>query len=334
MQDKVLIIAEAGVNHNGKLDLALRLCDAAKAAGADIVKFQTFDTENNVLPDCEMAEYQKSVGKFKSQWEMLKDLELSHEEFRKIKDHCDKIGIEFLSTPSEIGSLNFLISLGMNRIKVSSGEIMNLPLLRKIGSLKKEVILSTGMADLEEVKNALNVLVKAGTEKDNVTVLHCNTAYPTPMDDVNLRAMLTMRDSLKVNVGYSDHTLGIEVSIAAVAMGARVIEKHFTLDRNLQGPDHKASLESAELKAMVEAIRNIEKALGDGIKKPSASEIKNQRICRKTIVAAGRIKKGDVFSEENITVKRPELGISAIKWDDVIGAKAKKDFEKDESITL
>jgi N,N'-diacetyllegionaminate synthase len=334
MKNKVFIIAEAGVNHNGNLDLALKLCDIAKNAGADAVKFQTLNAELNVLKQCEMAEYQKKHVKTKSHWQMIKDLELSREEFRKIKERCDSIGIEFLSTPCVAEDLGFLIYLGMKRIKVSSGEITNVPLLSKIGKLKKEVILSTGMSELKEIKNAIDILVKSGTIKSKITALQCNSEYPTPMSDVNLKAMLTIRDAFNVKVGYSDHTIGIEVPIAAVAMGATIIEKHFTIDKNMPGPDHKASLEPLELKAMVTAIRNIEKALGSTIKKPTKSEIKNRKICRKTIVAVRSIRKGEIFTEENITVKRPQIGLSSIEWNKVLGKKANKNFIKDDPISL
>lgn len=335
MRDKVYIIAEAGVNHNGSFELAIQLCDMAKNTGVDAIKFQTFNTEINVMKDCGMAEYQISnVGKSISHWDMIKGLELTHMEFEKIKAYCDRINIEFLSTPSEKESLHFLLTLGMDKIKISSGEITNVPFLRSIGRLKKQVILSTGMSDLGEIEDALDVLTKAGTKREDVTILHCNSEYPTPMEDVNLRAMCTIKESLKVNVGYSDHTLGIEVPIAAVALGATIIEKHFTLSKTMEGPDHKASLEPNELKAMVKAIRNIEKALGNGIKKASVSEIKNINICRKGIVAAKNIKKGEVFSEDNLTVKRPMVGVSAVEWDIAIGKSACRDFMKDETIEL
>lgn len=335
MKNRVCIIAEAGVNHNGDIDLALKLCDAAKKAGADIIKFQTFCTELNVIPDCEMAAYQRSnLGPRQSQWEMLKALELSYDEFRRIKEYCDEINIEFLSTPSEEKSLDFILSLGTDKLKISSGEITNVPFLRRIGALKKKVILSTGMADLKEVENAIQLLVKSGTPKNDITVLQCNTEYPTPVEDVNLLAMFTIKKTFNVKVGYSDHTLGIEIPVAAAALGATIIEKHFTLKRDMEGPDHKASLEPAELEAMVRAIRNVELALGNGIKKPTPSELKNRKIARKTIVAARDIKKGEIFTEKNIRVKRPERGLSAIKWDKVIGKKAKKDFSIDEPVKI
>ena len=333
MKDNVCIIAEAGVNHNGDLDLALKMCAAAKDAGADIVKFQTFNTDNNVLKSCEMAEYQKkNVGGAESHWEMIKRLELNHKEFRRIKDYCDEIEIEFMSTPSEIDSLNFLISLGMEKIKISSGEITNLPFLRNIGENKKQVILSSGMANLGEIEAAIDILIAAGTCRENITILHCTTEYPTLLEDVNLLAMLTIKESFKVNIGYSDHTTGVEVAIAAVALGAKIIEKHFTLNRKMMGPDHAASLEPAELKNMTQAIRKIESALGNGIKRPTQSELKNKYITRKCIVAKRKISKGETFSLENLTVKRPEKGISAMKWDEILGKKAKMYFREDEAI--
>lgn len=335
MRDRVCIIAEAGVNHNGRLDLALKLCNAAKDIGVDIIKFQTFQTIDNVIKDCQMPEYQKINSRnSKSHWDLVKGLELNYEKFRKIKKYCDKIGIEFLSTPSEVKSLEFLASLGLKKIKVSSGEITNVPLLRKIGGLKKQVIVSTGMSYMKEITDAISILVNAGTRKEDITVLHCNTEYPTPIEDVNLLAMLTIKNKLKVKIGYSDHTLGIEVPIAAVALGATIIEKHLTLSRKLKGPDHAASLEPEEMKVMVRCIRNIEKALGDGVKKPTVSELKNKVIARKCIVAAKNIKKGQFFTEDNLTVKRPERGVSALFWDKIIRRKAKKDFKENEVIAI
>ncbi len=332
---KVFIIAEAGVNHNGSMELARKLCDAAKQSGADAVKFQTFKTERIIVRNAGLAEYQKrNLTQSRTQFEMLKELELSYADFKKIKDYCDKIAIEFISTPDEEESLDFLVSLGIGKIKVGSGEINNLPYLRKIGALQGKVIISTGMATLGEIEAALDVLIKEGTKKENIIVLHCNTEYPTPVKDVNLSAMLTIKDAFKVNVGYSDHTAGIEVPIAAAALGASVIEKHFTLDRTMPGPDHKASLEPDELKAMVRAIRNIEKAMGTGIKRASPSELKNKPIARKSIVAACHIKKGEVLTERNLTTKRPGTGISPMQWDEVIGKAAKRNFAMDELIEL
>lgn len=333
MKNKVFIIAEAGVNHNGSLEMAKKMVEVAKEAGADAIKFQTFKAENLVTKNAIKAEYQKkTTDKNESQYEMIKKLELSFNNFKELKNYCEEIGIIFLSTPFDFESIDFLDNLGLEIFKIPSGEIINLPYLKKIGKLKKKVILSTGMADLGEIEDALDVLIDAGTKRENITVLHCNTEYPTPYEDVNLLAMNTIKEAFKVNVGYSDHTLGIEVPIAAVALGAKVIEKHFTLDKNLPGPDHKASLEPDELKTMITAIRNIEKVLGNGIKKPSPSELKNKPIARKSIVAKRKIRKGEVFTEENITVKRPGTGISPMRWYEIIGRVAERDYEKDEVI--
>ena len=330
---KVFIIAEAGVNHNGKLELAYKLVDAAVEAGADAVKFQTFKPEKVVSKFATKAKYQKeTTGLVETQLEMIKKLDLGYDAFVELKKYCDKKGIVFLSSPFDLDSIEFLDQLGLNIFKVPSGEITNLPYLRKLGSLNKQVIMSTGMADLKEVKESLDLLISCGTNKEGITILHCNTEYPTPFDDVNLKAMLTIRDELGAKVGYSDHTLGIEVPVAAVALGAEVIEKHFTLDKNMEGPDHKASLEPDELTAMVGAIRNIETALGSGIKKPSFSELKNKTIVRKSIVAARNIQKGEVLTKENLTVKRPGTGISPMRWDEIIGQVTQKDYEKDELI--
>jgi len=332
---KVFIIAEAGVNHNGKLELAHELVDVAVDTGADAVKFQTFKAETLVSKHAPKAEYQnKATDSAESQFEMIKKLELTEDMHVKLINYCKDKGIVFLSSPFDPDSIDYLNRLGLTIFKVPSGEISNLPYLRKLGTLNKHIIMSTGMADLSEVKTALDILTLSGTDKENITVLHCNTEYPTPFEDVNLKAMLTLRDELGVKVGYSDHTLGIEVSVAAAALGAEVIEKHFTLDKNMEGPDHQASLEPYELKGMVAAIRNIEKALGDGIKCPSPSELKNNPITRKSIVATRDIKKGEVFSEENITVKRPGDGISPLNWDKIIGKISPKNFKADELITL
>ena len=329
----VFIIAEAGVNHNGSIDLAKKLIDVASEAGADAVKFQTFKAENLVSKSAKKAKYQvENTGSDESQLEMIKKLELGFDEFEELKKYCDEKEIMFLSTPFDDDSIEFLDNLGLKIFKIPSGEITNLPYLKKIGSLNKKVILSTGMADLGEIEDALEVLISAGTKKENITVLHANTEYPTPIDDVNLKAMQTIACAFDVKVGYSDHTLGIEVPIAAVAMGGEVIEKHFTLDRNLPGPDHRASLEPDELKTMVKAIRDIEKALGDGIKRPSKSERKNKEIVRKSIVARKNIKKGEKFTEENLTVKRPGNGISPMRWDEIIGKVAQRDYDKDDLI--
>ena len=332
--NRVFIIAEAGVNHNGKLDLAYKLVDVAVKAGADAVKFQTFKPEKVVSRFAEKAKYQKeTTDSAESQLDMIKKLDLGYEAFVELKKYCDKKGIVFLSTPFDLDSIKFLDQLGLNVFKVPSGEITNLPYLRKLGSLNKQVIMSTGMADLKEVKEALDVLISCGTDREGITVLHCNTEYPTPFDDVNLKAMLTIRNELSVKVGYSDHTPGIEVPVAAVALGAEVIEKHFTLNKNMEGPDHRASLEPDKLKAMVSAIRNIEKAMGDGIKRPSPSELKNKPIVRKSIVAARDIRKGEAFTEKNLAVKRPGDGISPMRWDEIIGQKAERNYKADELIS-
>ncbi len=329
----VFIIAEAGVNHNGDLNIAKKLVDVAFESGADAVKFQTFRSEEIVTSDAETAEYQaKNIGRKISQLQMIKSLELSFEDFAELKKYCDRKGIIFMSSPFDIESARFLRDLGMEIFKIASGEITNYPLLREIGSYGKQVIISTGMATLGEVEEAIDVLTDSGTKRDNITLLHCNTQYPTPYEDVNLKAMLTLKEAFKVNVGYSDHTLGIEIPIAAVAMGASVIEKHFTLNRGMHGPDHKASLEPEELKRMIKAIRNVEKALGTGIKKPSPSEMGNIKIVRRSIVAKRDIKRGEIFTEENITVKRPGTGISPMRWREIIGKKAWRDFKKDEII--
>ena len=332
---KVLIIAEAGVNHNGRLNLAYRLVDAAVEARADVVKFQTFKASQVISCFAEKAEYQKqTTSAVESQLEMVKKLELDRSAHEELIAYCQDKGIEFLSTPFDTDSIDLLVELGLETLKIPSGEITNLPYLRRIGCLKKNLIMSTGMATLDEVRTALELLINAGTEKGQITLLHCNTEYPTPFEDVNLRAMCTMREELGVNVGYSDHTPGIEVPIAAAALGAQIIEKHFTLDRDMEGPDHKASLQPDELKAMVRAIRNIEKALGDGFKRPSPSELKNKPIVRKSIVAAREIKKGEVLTEKNVGVKRLGSGTSPMKWDKVIGQKAIRDFLPDELIEL
>lgn len=329
---KVFIIAEAGVNHNGDLNLAKRLIDAAAESGADAVKFQTWKTELLVTREAKQADYQSiNTGVVESQYEMLKKLELSYDNFRELKGYCDHKNIIFMSTPDEAESANFLAGL-QHVFKVGSGELTNLPYLRHIGQLRKEVILSTGMADLGEIEDALSALTLAGTPKDMITVLHATTEYPCPFEDVNLSAMLTIRTAFQVKVGYSDHTLGIDVPIAAVAIGATVIEKHFTLDRTMEGPDHKASLEPEELKAMVTAIRNIEAALGDGIKRLTPSEARNKPVVRKSLVASKAIKQGDVLSAENITTKRPGNGISPMRWDEVMGRTAPRDFAADELI--
>jgi len=331
--DKVFIIAEAGVNHNGSIALARKLIDVASEAGADAVKFQTFKAEKVVSKNAPKAAYQKkTTDPTESQFEMIKKLELDVNAHKELMTYCKQKHIMFLSTPFDHASIELLNNLGLEIFKIPSGEITNLPYLRHIGSLKKRVIMSTGMADIGEIEDALDVLITAGTPKENITILHANTMYPTPMEDVNLRAMQTIACTFGCDVGYSDHTLGIEVPIAAVAMGAKVIEKHFTLDKTMEGPDHKASLEPDELKAMVQAIRNIEKALGTGIKKPSPSERPNIEVARKSIVAARPIKKGELFTEENLTIKRPGNGISPMRWDEIIGTEAQKDYKVDELI--
>ena len=332
---KTYIIAEAGVNHNGQLELALKLCDAAKAAGVDCVKFQTWKTENICTASAAMAAYQKEniQTEAASQFEMLKRLELSYEHFEYIKAYCEKIGIDFLSTPDEEESLEFLINrLNLPLVKIGSGEVTNIPYLRKIASYGKPIILSTGMSNLAQVATAYDILMKAGAP--SVSLLHCTTNYPCPYDEVNLRAMNTLKDAFKCKVGYSDHTMGIEVPIAAVAMGAEIIEKHFTLDRTMDGPDHKASLNPSELKQMVDSIRNIEVALGDGIKKPNKSEEANAKVVQKSILAKRAIKMGEFLNETNLTVKRAGIGLPAELWDRVIGCYAIKDYGIDEPIEL
>jgi len=332
---KIFIIAEAGVNHNGSLETAKKMIDAAASSGADAVKFQTFRAENIATSEAPKAEYQKKNTKREvSQLEMLKKLELDRSAHKELIKHCKEKGIIFLSTPFDLDSVGMLNELGLEMFKVPSGEITNLPYLRKIGGLSKKIILSTGMSELFDIENALNVFIETGTPKENITVLHCNTAYPTPPEDANLTAMVTVRDALGVKVGYSDHTLGIETAIAAAALGAKIIEKHFTLDNNMEGPDHVASLEPGQLKAMVDAIRNIEKAMGGGIKKRTPSEEKNMPVVRKSLVASKFIKKGDLFTEENITVKRPATGIDPMKWDNVMNSPAKRDFKQDEVIEI
>ena len=329
----IFLIAEAGVNHNGDYNTALKMIDKAKESGADAIKFQTFVAENLVSRSAAKAEYQKeTTDPNESQLSMIKRLQLSWDAFRNLKSYADKIGIKFMSTPFDHDSIDFLAELGVDIFKIPSGEITNLPYLMRIGKLKRRVILSTGMSTLHEIKDAIAILKKYGT--DDITLLHCNTAYPTPYKDVNLNAMGTLRESFGLPVGYSDHTKGIEVPVAAVALGAVVIEKHFTLDRNMEGPDHKASLEPDELKAMVTSIRNIEDALGSSEKRLTESEAVNRDIARKSIVAKCDIKAGTVFSEENITVKRPGNGISPMKWFEVLGKKAPRDFGYDELIEL
>ena len=329
----VFIIAEAGVNHNGSLVLAKKLVDAAKDAGADCVKFQTFVSKNIVSKNAVKAEYQKQQTEpEESQQDMLKKLELSFDEFVELNEYCKSKSIEFMSTAFDFDSIDFLDGLEMGTWKIPSGDITNLPYLIKIAKLNKPVILSTGMSTMVDIRSAIKALKENGATE--LTVLHCTTEYPTPFEDVNLRAMNTIKEEFGVKVGYSDHTKGIEVPIAAVALGATVIEKHFTLDRNMEGPDHKASLEPNELKAMVDSIRHIELALGNGMKQPAESEKKNMAVARKSIIASKDIKAGDIFTEENLTVKRPGDGISPMRWFDIIGKPAPRDFEEDELIEL
>lgn len=329
----IFIIAEAGVNHNGCIKTAKQLIDVAVDAGADAVKFQTFKAENLVSKQAQKAAYQKQTTDVEeSQFEMIKKLELDADTHKELMAYCDSKKILFLSTPFDHDSIELLDKLGLEVFKIPSGEIINLPYLRQIGTLNKRVILSTGMADLGEIEDAINILTDAGTAKENITVLHANTEYPTPMGDVNLKAMQTIAEAFKIDVGYSDHTLGIEVDIAAVAMGAKVIEKHFTLNNSMEGPDHQASLEPDELKSMVLAIRNIEKALGNGIKKLSNSESNNILIVRKSIVAGRNINEGELLTVENLAVKRPGNGISPMQWDDVLGKISQKNYKADDLI--
>lgn len=335
--NSVIIIAEAGVNHNGDMNLAKKLIDAAVEAGVDYVKFQTFKSENLVSKEAKKADYQieNTQNASENQLQMLKKLELSHAQHAELISYCKQKNISFFSTAFDLDSLNYLKELGLKMVKIPSGEITNLPYLRSAASLFKEVILSTGMSTMDEIADALDVFLQAGISKDNITILHCNTEYPTPMRDVNLMAMLAIQKRFGVKIGYSDHTLGIEVPIAAVALGGQMIEKHFTLDRSLPGPDQLASLEPVELKAMVNAIRNIELAIsGTGVKEPSDSEMKNMAIARKSIVARNSIQKGEKFTEYNITTKRPGTGISAMRWDEVIGKTALMDFNEDDLISL
>ena len=337
MTNNTLIIAEAGVNHNGSIELAKKLVEKAKEAGVDYIKFQTFKASKLVTKAAKQAEYQqKNIGKEgDSQYQMLKKLELSPEEHEVLIEYCHQLGIKFFSTAFDFDSIDYLHSLNLGLWKIPSGEVTNYPFLKRIAAYNEPTILSTGMCDMEDVRAAVNALYKNGLSKENLILLHCNTEYPTPFEDVNLKAMDALRQEFGVEVGYSDHTKGIEVPIAAVALGATVIEKHFTLDRNMEGPDHKASLEPDELKAMVSAIRNIEKAVGgDGTKHVSESEKKNIAIARKSIVAACDIKAGEVFSEQNLTVKRPGNGVSPMRWEEVVGTKSKRDFSEDDLIEI
>jgi N,N'-diacetyllegionaminate synthase len=335
MRNKTLIIAEAGVNHNGDIRLAKQLIDAAANSGADLVKFQTFSAQRLSTAYAQKASYQNlTTDVSESQLQMLRRLELDAGMHETLIDHCAARGIGFFSTGFDIESVNLLVALGQDHFKIPSGEITNLPYLRHIGALGRRILLSTGMANLGEVEAAIDVLEAAGTVRENMVVLHCTTEYPTPMGEVNLLAMQSMGNALGVDVGYSDHTVGIEVSVAAVALGAQVIEKHFTLDRNLPGPDHKASLEPAELAALIEAIRNVEASLGDGVKRPTPSETKNRPIVRKSLVAAVPIARGEVFSVDNMAVKRPGTGMSPMRWDEMLGRLALRDYAADELIDL
>lgn len=335
MRQRTLIIAEAGVNHNGKLSIAKRLIDVAADAGADLIKFQTFCAERLVTRTARKADYQlQATDSAESQFEMLRRLELRDDDHRQLIDHCRQKNIGFFSTGFDAQSVDQLVKLGVRQFKIPSGEITNLPYLRHVGQYGSTVILSTGMATTGEIEAAIDALEAAGTPRSDIKVLHCTTEYPTPMSEVNLRAMRSISAAFGVDVGYSDHTQGIEVAIAAVALGASVIEKHFTLDRTLPGPDHKASLEPAELKAMVASIRNIEMALGDGIKRITPSERQNRHVARKSLVASAAIRAGEPFSAQNLTCKRPGTGISPMEWDRVIGRKAPRDFTVDEIIEL
>ena len=330
---KTKVIAEIGVNHNGNYEIAEKMIYEAKRCGADIVKFQTAKPELVISKFAEKAEYQiNNTNNNESQLEMCKKIHLPFEDYIRLKEVCNKMGIQFLSTPFDLDSIDFLESIDIPLWKIPSGEITNLPYLIKIANTHKPIIMSTGMCNMEEIEDAIGILKENGCGE--ITLLHCTTEYPAPIEDVNLKAMLTLKEKFNVNVGYSDHTEGIEVAIAAIAMGAKVIEKHFTLDKNMEGPDHKASLEPDELQAMIKSIRNVELAMGNEEKKPAASEIKNIVIARKSIVAKGDIKKGEVFTEENITIKRPGSGISPMKWYEILGKKAIRDFEEDELIEI
>lgn len=333
-KNKTLIIAEAGVNHNGSFENAIKLIDIAKNAGADIVKFQTFKTENIVTKDAPTANYQNKSINSNTQYDLLKKLELTYEEFTKLKTYCDKQNIIFTSSPFDLQSAEFLMQLNVPYIKIPSGEITNYPLIKYLAKFNKNVIISTGLSTIKEIKWAIDLFTKNGTSLDNISILHCNTQYPTPYEDVNLNVIQTLIKKFKIRVGYSDHTLGIEIPLAAVALGATIIEKHFTLDKTLPGPDQSTSLDPTELKEMITKIRNIEKALGSNIKYVTNSEIENLKIVRKSIVASKNIKKGEPFTEDNITTKRPGFGLSPIYWEKVIGKTAKRDFQKDEFIEL
>lgn len=333
--NRVMIIAEAGVNHNGSVEIAKKMVDAVKNSGADAIKFQTFKTDDLVSKTAKKAEYQlKNSDYNETQFQMIKKLEIDKAGHKEILGYCQSQGIKFLSSPFDISSIELLDELGIDTFKIPSGEIINLPYLRKLGQLNKKIILSTGMSNLGEIERALNELIKSGSDKENITVLHCNTAYPTPLEDVNLRAMVTIKNAFDVKVGYSDHTLGFEVSVAAVALGAEIIEKHFTLNREWDGPDHKASLEPEEFSELVKVIRNTEKLLGDGIKRVSVSEGKSLTAARKSLIAIKFIHAGEKFTTENLGIKRPGDGLSPVLFDEIIGKKAIKDFEEDELIVI
>jgi N,N'-diacetyllegionaminate synthase len=335
MNNSIFIIAEAGVNHNGDIDLAKKMIDTAADAGADAVKFQIFRTQEVMCQNSQKAEYQKTgTGDDETYYDMAKALELTENEFVILHEHCKAKNIIFLATPFDFHSIDFLVGLDVNIIKIASCEITYFPYLKKIGALKKKIVMSTGLADLNEIRSAVNVLINSGAKKEDIILLHCNVAYPTPMEDVNLRAMRTLKSVFGLEVGYSDHTIGIEASIAAVAIGARVIEKHFTMDKTLKGPDHLISLNPSELATMVQAIRNLEKCMGDGVKRVSPSEAKNKKVVRRSIVAAINIRKGDIFTEKNIAALRPGNGLNPMIWEKVIGKKAIKDFIEGSIIEL
>ncbi|MBF0483577.1 MAG: N-acetylneuraminate synthase [Candidatus Omnitrophica bacterium] len=329
---RVLIIAEAGVNHNGDVVLAKKLIDAAVESGADMVKFQTFQTELNISKNAPKAAYQIFQENTESQYDMIKKLELSQNDFKDLFEYAKEKSIQFCSTPDDLASVDFLDSIGLAVFKIGSGEITNLPLLRRVGSKKKNVILSTGLSTMDEVRTALDILINAGTDKNNICLLHCTSEYPAPLSSVNLKAMVAMRETLGVRVGYSDHTLGCEAAVVAVALGAEVIEKHLTLDRTMKGPDHQASCEPQELKELVRVVRGVEECLGSGVKQAANVELKNIAVIRRSIVAARPIRKGQIISEQDILAKRPGTGLSPMVWDTVVGTKAVKDFNTDEFI--
>ena len=332
---KIMIIAEAGVNHNGKLDLALKLCEKAKETGADAVKFQTFKTERLLTKNACLADYQKnSINKNNTQFDLIKKLELSFDDFKKVKEHCDLIKIEFMSTPDDEESLDFLVEeLKISKIKIGSGEVTNIPFLRKIGKKNKSIILSTGMSDLQEIALAINELKNNGSK--DITLLHCTTSYPCPMKEVNLKAMLTLKEAFKTRVGYSDHTIGFEIAIAALSLGASVLEKHLTIDNNFEGPDHKASMNPLDFKRIVEMLRNVELSLGNGKKIPTNTELLNRKVIQRSIVAAKKIKKGEKFNENNITTKRTsKLVLPPYIWDHIIGMNANRNYDVDDPIHI